>query len=619
MWAKRASGGRASASEPDADGVWGCSPHGIEGCIRVAVTWRMANGRPETVTVLFTDLVGSTAWRIRVGDAVADRRTAELDRASRDIVKAAGGTVVKSIGDGVMATFHSAAAALDAAAALQSVAARLGASGTEAGLRIGISTGDLVPEVGDWLGTAAIEASRLCAEADGGRTLVAEVTVQLAGTRSGQHLRPVDERVLRGFDRPIRVHELASDEPTLLPAAIERAAGQTLVGRRAAIDRLTAVLDVTESGGATAAVIVGEPGIGKTSLAAAAATDAASRGLTVLFGRCEEGVAPPYQPVVDALRPWLAGIPSVLLDRVPERARASLGLLWPEIEDRADIVPQLDPESQRWELFDAVVTLARVITDERPLLLVIDDLHWAEPSTRMLLAHLVSANIGGLALLATARSDGGADAASVLGDASTVHVVELIELDGLAPDEVSELVADRVGAAPPDELTGTLHRQTDGNPFFLGALLTHLDKVAPVRRGDGSWLTPAELVATGVPAGVRAVVDRRLRSLDIGARRALDVAAVCGLSFEEPIVTAVLGDTVDDGVRALDAAAAAGLVREEQARRLHVRPHARSSWRARPALTDASRSAPHSCRRGVGATRLRPHEARRDRRAHGRW
>ena len=126
----------------------------------------MPGGRPEMVTVVFTDVVASTAWRARVGDDVADVRTTELHRASREVVESSGGTVVKSVGDGVMATFASAVAGLEAAAA----AAGSGCAGwpsaaAKGRLRVGVSTGDMVREGDDWLGAAAIEASRLCADA----------------------------------------------------------------------------------------------------------------------------------------------------------------------------------------------------------------------------------------------------------------------------------------------------------------------------------------------------------------------------------------------------------------------------------------------------------------------
>ena len=176
-----------------------------------AVLWCMGTVAPETVTVVFTDVVGSTAWRARVGDVVADVRTGELERASREVVTSSGGLVVKSLGDGVMATFSSAVAGLEAAAALQAVARRLRIGGEELCLRVGVSSGDMVREGDDWLGAAAIEASRLCAEADGGSVLVADATERLSRGRSDRVLRPAGGRVLRGFDVPIEVYELVAD------------------------------------------------------------------------------------------------------------------------------------------------------------------------------------------------------------------------------------------------------------------------------------------------------------------------------------------------------------------------------------------------------------------------
>ena len=190
--------------------------------------------RPETVTVLFTDVVGSTAWRARVGDDVADVRTVELERASRQVVDSSGGSVVKGVGDGVMATFGSAVAGLDAAAGLQAVARRLAVGGSQSCLRIGVSTGDMVREGEDWLGAAAIEASRLCAEAAGGSVLVADATVRLSRGRSSHPLRFVGERVLRGFESPVEVYELVLEGAgdASLPSRVG-GGGERVVGRAA--------------------------------------------------------------------------------------------------------------------------------------------------------------------------------------------------------------------------------------------------------------------------------------------------------------------------------------------------------------------------------------------------
>jgi len=148
--------------------------------------------RPESLTVVFTDVVGSTAWRFRVGGRAADELTIDFDRACRDVVGNHGGDVVKSVGDGVIATFAGAASAFDAAVDLQTVARRVGVG---SGLRVGISSGDLIREASDWIGDAAIEASRLCGEAEGGEVLCSDVAVRLGGSRVPYEMRLGLERI----------------------------------------------------------------------------------------------------------------------------------------------------------------------------------------------------------------------------------------------------------------------------------------------------------------------------------------------------------------------------------------------------------------------------------------
>ena len=486
---------------------------------------------------------------------------AELERASREVVESAGGSVVKGVGDGVMATFTSAVVAVGVAAALQGVARRLGVGGRRACLRVGVSTGELVREGDDWLGAAAIEASRLCAEAKGGAVLVADVTARLSRGRTEHTMRSVGERTLRGFDSPVEVFELvvASAEAAPVPLPLVRAAESPIVGRQAELRRMGMLLADVQAGGSETLLVVGEPGVGKTRLVAALASAAAERGFTVMFGRCDEIVTAPYKPIIEALSPWLVHLPSATLDRIVGSGRNSLRLLWPDITGDPTRVP-VDPEIERWRLFDAITALVKSIAEDVPLLVVVDDLQWAEPSTLLLTCHLARAAIPRLVLVSTVRrTPSGTDPPGLPSD------VQTIEVSGLRPPEVGELVMRHVGAEPPSELSSALRRQTDGNPFFLGALLAHLDDVAFVQGADGAWLTAGELEAAGVPPGVRAVVGRRLNVLGRATRWVLDVAAACGLTFEERIVTAVSGEPIDATIDALDSAVAAGLIREEGA------------------------------------------------------
>src|SRR4051812_23397603 len=371
--------------------------------------------------------------------------------------------------------------------------------------------------------------------------------------------------------RPARESSPTDQPSPTLPSKLQLLANaSSFVGRRTELAGAGSVLKTVSAGLARTLLLVGEPGVGKTRLAAAIAADAVARDFTVLYGRCEEGLAAPYQPVVEAFGPWLASCADSALRRTVGRAAAALAQLWPELARRLAVTPWLsgaDPQTQRWRLFEAVAELVRSIATERPLMLVVDDIQWAEPSTLLLLAHLVRRAVPGTALVATVRpAESVADPEVLLGDLGTDRPVDVIELAGFDAAEVGELVGFHAGGRPPDALAEQLRRHTDGNPFFLTTLVAHLEDVVFVRNSTGFWVTPGDLETVGVPQGVRAVIGRRLSLLSDAARQALDVAAVAGLAFDGRTVGRVLG-AGEETVNALDEAISAGVVREEDAGR----------------------------------------------------
>jgi tetratricopeptide (TPR) repeat protein len=421
----------------------------------------------------------------------------------------------------------------------------------------------------DWQGTAAVEASRLCAEATGGVVLVAESAAQLARGRLPCRLEPLGARPLRGFDNAIAVYELVwrSDGVSPLPPALANAATGHLVGRAAAIRRGRALLDASRAGGSGALLLVGEAGVGKSRLAAAVAQEAAATGFLVLHGHCDDGLSAPHQPIVEALAPWIADCPDVILTRLVDGGGRELPRLWPQLTER---IPSLrppntaEPATLRWRLFDAVVGMVRAIAIESPLLLVIDDLQWAEPSSLLLVGHLIRAQIARTAFVMTVRrGETSASPTSLLGEAAASPHFQLLTVDGLSPSEVAEFLTLRVGPDPPAALTERLTRQTAGNPLFLGAVLAHLDELGLLDRPPGNWVTAAELDGVGVPMGARGVIQRRLDRLSYRARRSLDVAAVAGEVFDEMLVGRILASPLNEALEALDEAKGTGLLREQ--------------------------------------------------------
>ena len=150
----------------------------------------------------------------------------------------------------------------------------------------------------------------------------------------------------------------------------------------------------------------------------------------------------------------------------------------------------------------------------------------------------------------------------MLGDLGTGHSIDVVELGGLNADAVSELVTLRVGERPPDSLSDRLQAHTDGNPFFVGALLGHLEHIKQLRRDDGGWMSASEIDSVGVPGHVRGMIEQRLRVLGTNARRVIDVGAVAGVAFDHRTVRGVLDVSQDDALDALEEAVGAGLIRE---------------------------------------------------------
>ena len=256
--------------------------------------------------------------------------------------------------------------------------------------------------------------------------------------------------------------------------------------------RSTATWRAAAGGRRRLAVLGGDAGIGKTRLAAELAALAHDDGAVVLFGRFEEEAPAPYQPVVQMLRGWAAGASlEPFAERLGPRA-AELGLVLPELgaAGRSGATPLHGPESgaERLRLFDGIAALLAEIAGDAPLLVVLDDLHWADLPTLQLLGHLVRAPAPEAALfLATARRDEGSDAlAALLADLRREGTLERIELGGLDAGETAALVALLDGSPATPAFVAELHEETEGNPFFIEEVLRHL-----AGAGDVALRTPA--------------------------------------------------------------------------------------------------------------------------------
>ncbi len=531
-----------------------------------------------TWTVLFTDIVGSTEVRTGLGDDEADVLFGAIDAAVGAAVDAHQGVLVKGLGDGHMAAFRGAADAVATAVAIQQAVARE----QRITLRVGISAGDARAEGDDLFGTPVVEAARLCGAAEGGQILVAALVRMLAGTRGGHEFEPVGALSLKGLSDPVEACmvrweplEAASHlAPLPLPSPLGLVEQFAFVGRAEPLELLNSAWKVVVGAEPLARVVLiaGEPGIGKTRLAAQLARQVHHEGAAVLLGRCEEELGVPYQPLVEALRFTIDHVDPEVLSHVLGRYRGELVRLLPEI---ASLVPDLpppthsDPETERYRLFDAVVEWLVAMSAERPLLLVIDDLQWAGRPTLLLLRHIVTAAPPMRVLVVGTYRDTdlqrGDPLANMLADFRRVERVERLPLQGLTTDDVVDFFEWTSGQKPGRrgrDLARVVREETEGNPFFIGEVLRHLAETGVLYQEDGRWATAMPADRIGLPEGVREVVGRRLGRLTPEANEVLRVAAVVGREFDLDVLLPATELPEADVLAALGAAVEGRLVGE---------------------------------------------------------
>jgi DNA-binding SARP family transcriptional activator len=535
-----------------------------------------------TVTFLFTDLEDST----RLWDEHPDAMGAALERHDailRQTVDEQHGRIVKMTGDGAHAVFTSAPAAVAAATqALRALDAEAWGATGPLHVRMAVHTGDAETRDGDYFGPVLNRASRLMAAAHGGQVVLSQVTGALvrAALPDGVVLVDLGEHRLRGLTEPEHVFQLTiaglpSRFPPLqsieafpprlpLPEPAFPRVEEQFAGRDVELRELEAAWSRARDGVRQIALVAGEPGIGKTRLSAELARRVQAGDGVVLYGRCDEEAIVPYQPFVEALRHTVAAYAPATLHERLHGLEQDLARVFPELRGRlsepSPSVPN-DPESERYRLFEAITALLTGVTAARSALLVLDDLHWADRPTLLLLRHLVrSVPHAPLLVVGCYREMELAPdhpLADLVADLRREPAVTWVALDGLSEEETRTLLQglaqDDVGSA----FSAALHRETGGNPLFLEELLRHLMETHRLPLGESeSALADIEL-----PAGVRDVVARRLRRLPDPVNDVLSLAAVVGFEFDAPLVGRAVERSPDEVLDALDQATDARLVR----------------------------------------------------------
>ena len=321
----------------------------------------MSGGGVKTVTVVITDLVGSTKLESRVGPVVAEELREEHFGLLRDSLGEAGGREVKNTGDGLMVAFESAAAAVSCAVLMQQRVERRNRSAPEPLLiKVGVSAGDVSTAEDDVFGMPVIEAARLCDRCAAEQILANQLVAHLASGR-GHAFASVGAVELKGLAEPLEVVEVVWEPLTeagslTLPERLRELPATGYVGREAERGRLANLWEQPSDGPLRLALISGEAGVGKTRLSTHLAIELHGAGATILYGRCDEDLRAPYQPWVEAFGHLVKEGPQRLLTDHVQRHGGDLGRLIPALRDRVPDLPpphESDPETERYMLYAA--------------------------------------------------------------------------------------------------------------------------------------------------------------------------------------------------------------------------------------------------------------------------
>ena len=415
-------------------------------------------------------------------------------------------------------------------------------------------------------------ASALLMEAQAGQGDVAAATktfhvlrerlMEDSGLPPSADLIELHRRLIEG-ELPVDARSRAQSGVSFPPMLSLESGDEAFVGREDVSRRLRERYAQAREGTRQFVVLCGEPGIGKTRLASEFAREAHAGGAIVLYGRSDPETLVPYQPFVTAIGHYVAECGDVTLARELGPELSELSRLIPGLARR---IPELreplavEPEMRRYRLFNAVSSVLAFVARDRPAVLILDDLQWADPSTALLLRHTIlgihDVKLLVLGTLRDVEECGSDELAELLARPRAGY--ERIGLAGLDADEVARLVFARQKRGATADAVGVLLEATAGNPLFLEETLRSISESAP----DDERVSEQAVRRTGLPEGAKHVIGRRLERLDATAQRALADASVIGAEFGVRVLEAVSGGDAEPVIEALEAAEAAGLVRE---------------------------------------------------------
>ncbi|HJR18131.1 MAG TPA: AAA family ATPase [Actinomycetota bacterium] len=510
---------------------------------------------PEgTVTVLFSDVEGSTDLRTREGDDVAQEVMRTHEKMLREQIELFGGYEVVFMGDGFMVAFGSARKGIECAIGIQRCFAEHNATGPEHHIRvrIGLNTGEVVRESGTLYGTAVNAAARISAKAKGGEILISQITKDLTtGVRDFTFLeRGMFD--LKGFPTQWQLHEVVWDEAAIAeapkpvpaaPAAVPEPVAPTrlldetyvrpdrlpIVGRNAERAAVDADIDAVAAGQIRVYAVEGEAGIGKTRLIESTVDAAAAKGFgSVIVGGDEELRGPFF-----ILRTLLS---STSIQALADKAntREALERARDVVSGRGQSETGLSPAEQTLRVYDVATVAIRSIAESQPLAMLFDDLQWADEDSLKLIRYIVrTSSTSPLFIMLAQRPDPGprvGAGTSLVADLERMGLARRKKLERLTRAETAELLDNLLETPVSQETAAALHARGEGVPFFI-VEFARAFRDAGLMHVVGGKLELSQAARSTVAPNVQILIERRLAQLDSDARDLIADAAVIGRRF----------------------------------------------------------------------------------------
>jgi class 3 adenylate cyclase len=521
--------------------------------------------RAAITTILFTDLVDSTTLMQRVGDERAQKLFETHHRLLSDAVSAHGGSELQWLGDGLMVAFASTADAVRCAIAMQQAAVQQ--PGERLAIRVGLNVGEVLRQkIGSgYFGTPVVVARRICDRAAAGQILCSQAVSLLLAGRAAFAFRELAAVELKGIAERVGVYEVEYEAKRAAALLVRT----PFAGRRDELERLERRLEAARAGSGGLAFVIGEPGIGKTRLLEEFTAHARSHGARVLWGRCFEGeLSRPFGPFAEAIASYATESDAEVLREDMGSFGGIVAKIAPELRERLPDLPEpvtLAPEEERHRLLDAVAQVHWAVARRAPLVVVLDDLHWADGGALALLRHLSRFLSRHSVFILGAYRDVELDRKHPLGDTLVALRrevdVERIGLSGLPQEAVTYLLESLARHAVPANFVEAITAETGGNPLFLREVLLHLVEEGKLEREAGRFTSRFSIAEMGIPEGVRQVIGRRLSRLSEQANRLLAAASACAGGFRFEIAAAVADLEERTALDALDDALEARLLR----------------------------------------------------------